>query len=389
MRNGSHDIAYPEDNAHSEGVEGLAPSGAQAAPELAIIIPTFNEAPNVPLLVARLAKALAGIRWEATFVDDNSPDGTAAAVRDIARDDARVRCLRRIGRRGLAGACIEGMLASSSPVVAVMDGDLQHDETRLPRMLETVRQGADLVVATRNAAGGEPHAGLTPWRHFISRLATQFARRLLGVQLSDPMSGFFVIRRELFDAMAARLSTQGFKLLLDIVASSPQRLRIVEVPYEFGPRRHGDSKLDSLVVVEYLGLLLAKLTGDRMSMRFVLFALVGMTGLAVHLLALQQALALGAHFDAAQAIAALAAMSSNFILNNQLTYRDRRLRGVAALRGLLTFYGVCSVGTVANVGVAHWVYGGRSIWWLAGTAGAVMGVVFNYAASSVLTWRRS
>jgi dolichol-phosphate mannosyltransferase len=388
MRNGSHDIAYPEDNAHP-AAESLAPSGAQAAPELAIIIPTFNEAPNVPLLVARLAKALAGISWEATFVDDNSPDGTAAVVRDIARRDARVRCMRRIGRRGLAGACIEGMLASSSPVVAVMDGDLQHDETRLPCMLETVRQGADLVVATRSAAGSEPHAGLTPWRHFISRLATQFARRLLRVQLSDPMSGFFVIRRDLVDAMAARLSTQGFKLLLDIVASSPQRLRIVEVPYEFGPRRHGDSKLDSLVVVEYLGLLLAKLTGDRLSLRFVLFALVGMTGLAVHLLALQQALALGARFDAAQAIAALAAMSSNFILNNQLTYRDRRLRGLAALRGLVTFYGVCSVGTVANVGVAHWVYGGRATWWLAGTAGAVMGVVFNYAASSVLTWRRS
>ena len=388
MRNGSQDIAYPEDVAHPEEAQRRAPPDGQAVSELSIIIPTFNEAQNVPLLVARLSEALAGIRWEATFVDDNSPDGTAAAARDIACRDARVRCMRRIGRRGLAGACIEGMLASSSPVVAVMDGDLQHDETLLPRMLENIRQGADLVVGTRNAAGGEPPTGLSPWRQFVSRLATQFARRLLGVRLSDPMSGFFVIRRDLFDAMAARLSTQGFKLLLDIVASSPQRLKIVEVPYEFGPRRHGRSKLDSLVVIEYLGLLLAKLTGDRLSMRFVLFSLVGMTGLAVHLLALRQALAFGVHFDAAQGLAALAAMSSNFILNNQLTYRDRRLRGLAALRGLLTFYAVCSVGTIANVGVAHWVYGGRAIWWLAGTAGAAMGVVFNYAATSVLTWRR-
>jgi dolichol-phosphate mannosyltransferase len=388
MRNGSQDIGHPEDIAHPEEVRQLAPPDGQAAPELSIIIPTFNEAQNVPLLVARLAKALTAIRWEATFVDDNSPDGTAAAARDIARGDARVRCMRRIGRRGLAGACIEGMLASSSPVVAVMDGDLQHDETLLPRMLENVRQGADLVVGTRHTAGGEPPTGLSPWRHFVSRLATQFARRLLGVRLSDPMSGFFAIRRDLFDAMSARLSTQGFKLLLDIVASSPQPLRIVEVPYEFGRRQHGRSKLDSLVVIEYLGLLLAKLTGDRLSMRFVLFSLVGVTGLAVHLLALRQALALGVGFDAAQGLAALAAMSSNFILNNQLTYRDRRLRGLAALRGLLTFYGVCSVGTIANVGVAHWVYGGRSIWWLAGTAGAFMGVVFNYAATSVLTWRR-
>jgi dolichol-phosphate mannosyltransferase len=388
MRNASQDIAYPEDIAHPEEGQRRAPPDGQLVPELSIIIPTFNEAQNVPLLVARLSEALAGIRWEATFVDDNSPDGTAAAARAIACRDARVRCMRRIGRRGLAGACIEGMLASSSPVVAVMDGDLQHDETLLPRMLENVRQGADLVVGTRNAAGGEAPKGLSPWRQFVSRLATQFARRLLGVRLSDPMSGFFVIRRDLFDAMAARLSTQGFKVLLDIVASSPQRLKIVEVPYEFGPRRHGRSKLDSLVVIEYLGLLLAKLTGDRLSMRFVLFSLVGVTGLAVHLLALQQALGFGVHFDVAQGLAALAAMSSNFILNNQLTYRDRRLRGLAALRGLLTFYAVCSVGTIANVGVAHWVYGGRAVWWLAGTAGAAMGVVFNYAATSVLTWRR-
>jgi dolichol-phosphate mannosyltransferase len=377
-----------KDMAHAEAVESLPTSGEQPAPELSIIIPTFNEAPNVPLLVARLASALAGIRWEAIFVDDDSPDGTAAEARAIARSDARVRCVRRIGRRGLAGACIEGMLSSSSPVVAVIDGDLQHDETLLPPMLEKLRQGADLVVGTRTAAAGE-QTGLSPWRQLVSHLATRFAKQLLGVELSDPMSGFFLIRRDLFDAVASRLSTQGFKVLLDIVASSPQRLKIVELPYAFGPRRHGHSKLDSLVVVEYLGLLLAKLTGDRLSIRFILFALVGTTGLAVHLWALRQALAFGVGFDGAQGLAAVAAMSSNFLLNNQLTYRDRRLRGLAAFRGLLTFYAVCSVGTIANVGVAHWVYGGRSIWWLAGTAGAFMGVVFNYAASSVLTWRRS
>jgi dolichol-phosphate mannosyltransferase len=381
-----HDL----DTTASQPVARRDPQANRAGvPELSIVIPTFNEAENVALVVTRVAEALAGTGWEIIFVDDNSPDGTASAARELAHTDARVRCLRRIGRRGLAGACIEGMLASSAAAVAVMDADLQHDETLLPRMLASLEQGADLVVGTRFAAGGTALGGLSRLRHWGSQLATAAARRILGVHLSDPMSGFFMMRRELFEAMAPRLSTQGFKVLLDIVASSRQPLRIVELPFEFRPRRHGQSKLDSLIVLEYLGLLLAKLSRDWLSLRFVLFALVGASGLFVHLFALRQGLALGLDFDWAQTLAAYAAMTSNFVLNNQLTYRDRRLRGLAALKGLLIFCAICSVGTVANVGVANWVYGSRPSWWLAGTAGAIMGGVFNYAASSMLTWRRS
>ena len=353
-----------------------------------MVVPTFNEVENLPFLVARLAAVLPDIAWEVIFVDDNSPDGTAVAARHLAQTDPRVRCLRRIGRRGLAGACIEGMLASSALTVAVMDGDLQHDETQLPRMLACIEQGADLVVGARFSPGGDAAAGLSRVRHLGSQVATAAARRLLGVQLSDPMSGFFMIRREVFDAIAPRLSTQGFKVLLDIVVSCGQPLQIVELPFVFKARRHGQSKLDALVVFQFLGLLLAKLSGDWVSIRFVSFALIGATGLVVHLWALQQALLLGLAFDWSQTVAAYIAMTSNFVLNNQLTYRDRRLKGLAALKGLLTFYLVCTVGTVANVGVANWIYGSRPSWWLAGTAGALMGLVFNYAASSALTWQR-
>ena len=359
------------------------------SPELSIVVPTFNEAENIALVVMRVAEALAGTRWEVIFVDDDSADGTAAAARSIAQSDPRVRCLRRIGRRGLAGACIEGMLASSASAVAVMDGDLQHDETLLPRMLESIRagrgsRGRHALCRRRTARGGLSHL-----RHWGSQLATAVARRFLGVRLSDPDEWVLHDAAGAVRCLAPRLSTHGFKLLLDIVASSRQPLRVVELPFEFRARHHGQSKLDSLVVLEYLGLLLAKLSRDWLSLRFVLFALVGATGLIVHLWALRQGLALGLDFDWAQTLAAYAAMTSNFVLNNQLTYRDRRLRGLAALKGLLTFYAVCSVGTIANVGVANWVYGSRPSWWLAGTAGAIMGVVFNYAASSVLTWRRS
>lgn len=380
-----HDIPLPP----ASGADVQHPSVAeQRVPRLSVVVPTLNEAENVPLLVTRLARALRDIAWEVIFVDDNSPDGTVAAARQLAQKDPRVRCLRRIGRRGLAGACIEGMLASSAISVAVMDGDLQHDETQLTRMLLAIEQGADLVVGARLCPGGSAAGGLSRVRQLGSQIATAAARHLLGVRLSDPMSGFFMMRRELFDAIAPRLSTQGFKVLLDIVASCRQPLRVVELPFVFQPRRYGKSKLDTLVVFEFLGLLVAKLSRDWLSIRFVSFALVGATGLFVHLWALRQVLLLGMTFDWSQTTAAYIAMTSNFVLNNQLTYRDRRLKGISALKGLLTFYAVCSVGTVANVGVANWIYGSRPSWWLAGTAGALMGLVFNYAASSTLTWQR-
>ena len=368
--------------------------GVGQPPELSVIVPTFNEAQNISLLVSRLAMALQDVRWEVIFVDDDSPDGTARTARRLAAADPRVRCIRRVGRRGLAGACIEGILASSAFAVAVVDADLQHDETLLPRMLASLEQGTDLVIGTRFAAGGTASDGLTGIRALASRLANGAARALLGVRLSDPMSGFFMLRRELFEAAAARLSGQGFKVLLDFVATSGSTLKIAELPYRFRPRLHGESKLDSLVAVEYLGLLLAKLSGDRLSIRFVLFALVGASGLVVHLAALRTLLDMS-HigfdwgFDWAQMLAAYVAMTWNFALNNQLTYRDRRLGGWRALKGLVSFYAVCSMGAIANIGVASWIYGNEPIWWLAGTAGALMGAVFNYAASSIFTWRPS
>ena len=360
------------------------------SPQLSIVVPTFNERGNVAELVARLRRILADANWEVIFVDDNSPDGTSAQVREIAVNDARVRCLRRVGRRGLAGACIEGMLASSAPVVAVMDADLQHDEAVLPAMLKAIGEGADVVVGTRYSGGGGTGTGLSAYREGGSRLATTLARTMLGVTISDPMSGFFMLRRENVEAAAPRLSEQGFKILLDILASTGNAPKIVELPYTFRERHSGQSKLDSLVVIEYLGLLLSKAVGDWLSVRFLLFVLVGASGLLVHLMALRLGLqASGLGFGAAQGVATFAAMTWNFFANNQLTYRDRRLSGLAAVRGLLVFYAVCSIGAFANVGVAGWLYQGHSSWWLAGTAGALMGAVFNYAASSALTWRRA
>jgi dolichol-phosphate mannosyltransferase len=377
---------------------GAPVPGASETAVLSVVLPTFNERDNLPVLLQRLEATLAGIAWEAIVVDDNSPDGTAELARSIANHDPRVRVIRRVGRRGLSGACIEGMLASSAEFVAVMDADLQHDETLLPRMLAALTgadggAGADLAVASRHVEGGDVGAGLSGVRASGSTLANRLARIFLKVELSDPMSGFFMIRRAEVERLAPKLSSQGFKILLDIVASARGSLRVVELPFVFRERLHGESKLDTLVALDFLGLILSKLAGDLVSVRFLMFMMVGASGVVVHMAALFTLIeTFGVEFTIAQTAATFVAMTSNFWLNNRLTYRDRRLTGFAALRGLLTFYLVCGFGVVANVGVASLIYredGGALLIGIAGAAGAVMGAVWNYAASSVLTWRKA
>src|ERR1700710_1190435 len=364
-------------------------SQATGLPQLSVVVPTFNERDNVTVLYRRLEATLAGIPWEGVFVADNSPDGTWQVVRSLAREDSRVRCIRRIGRRGLSGACIEGILASSASCAAVIDADLQHDEAQLPKMLALLQAGqVDLVVGSRYIEGGSADS-FDKGRAGASALATEVAKRVLRVKIADPMSGFFMIRRDRFEQLAPQLSTQGFKILLDVVATARGELRIQEIPYSFGSRLHGESKLDSMVALDFLGLVLAKLTHDVVSLRFLLFAMVGSLGLFVHLAVLFVALEVfKLHFAESQACGAISAMTSNFLLNNFLTYRDQRLKGFGNLRGLAIFYVVCSVGLLANVGVAFSVYDQEPIWWLAGAARGLMGGVVDYAMSGLFVWRK-
>jgi dolichol-phosphate mannosyltransferase len=354
---------------------------------MSVVVPTFNENKNIPPLVERLKRALFDIEWEVIVVDDDSPDGTSDVVRGIGARDARIRCIRRIGRRGLAGACLEGMLASQARFVAVIDADLQHDETRLADMLKILRcDDTDLVVGTRYAAGGS--AGmLSPRRLQTSQLAMRTARLALGVDVSDPMSGFFMMRRDLFERLAPKLSTQGFKLLLDIVVTAGKSLQIAEVPYEFRQRHHGESKLDARVGLEFLGLVLSKATNGLVSLRFIFFCLVGAIGIAVHFAALvvgAQMLALP--FAWAQTLATAVAIASNFMLNNVLTYRDQRLVGREFFTGMIRFYIISLVGAVSNVGVGSWLFSHEQTWWVAGLAGAVVAVVWNYVISASFVW---
>ena len=364
-----------------------------ASPDLTVVVPTFNEVENVPLLVSRLETALKDHNWEVVFVDDDSPDGTADAVRAIARRNSRVRLIHRVGRRGLSSACVEGVLSSSAPIFAVMDADLQHDDSKLDPMIHRlVEDDLDIVVGSRYVDGGNTD-GLSSRRLRISRLGTRLAQRLLKADLTDPMSGFFVMRRTAFDRSVRNLSLQGFKILLDIFASAERPLRYAEIPCQFHERQHGESKLDTMAAWEFGLLLLDKMVGRWIPTRFILFGLVGGSGMLIHL---ATAAILGAPratdpsaFIWPQIGAVAAAMTWNFFINNLITYRDRRLRGWRLLTGLLSFYLICSAGALANIGVAHLVFAEEPIWWIATMAGALIGAVWNFAASSFLTWRRS
>ena len=368
-----------EDAAH------LQPATRQL--RLSIVVPTFNEAQNVEELIARILKCMGQIPCEIIFVDDDSQDGTAALVRTIGLRDSRVRALQRIGRRGLSSACVEGMLSATAPIIAVIDADLQHDETKLPEMLAALENGGyELAIGTRYAGGG----GVGDWgpqRKSMSRLATRLSRIILKHPVSDPMSGFFMLRRSLLEDTVRGLSGVGFKILLDILATKPQAVKVAEIPYTFRPRHAGESKLDSMVMWEFGMLLAEKSIGRYIPVRFLAFCAVGATGVLVHLLLLTLVLqGIGAPFIVAQSIATGGAMVSNFSINNVLTYRDRRLRGLRWWKGLATFVVACSIGAVANVGVANYLFLNQTQWLLSALSGIAVGVVWNYAVTQIYTW---
>lgn len=356
------------------------------------MVPTFNERENVPFLVSRIDKALAGKNWEVIFVDDNSPDGTADRVRELSRCDRRVRLIARHNRRGLSSAVIEGALAASSEIVAVMDGDLQHDETVLPRMLEIINSGeADLVSASRflthdGAAGLSSDA-----RVKISNTGNSLSNLLFRLNMTDPLTGFFMMRRDVVLRALPELSEIGFKVLIDLIVSAKPRPVVKEVAFQFRSRLHGKSKLDNRVMYDFFLFFIEKTVSRYIPVpaRFISFALVNSIGILVHIAVLVPLVSFaGITFNSAQLTATLVAMMFNYAANNALTYRDRQLKGVRFYRGFLIFAALCSVGLLGNIGVAAIIHDQyQSLFYLLpAMAGAFITAVWNYVATQAFVW---
>ena len=355
-------------------------------PNLAIVVPTLNESGNIPKIYEQLKSTLKNESWELIIVDDDSSDGTSNAVLEIAAKDSRVRLIIRINRKGLSSACIEGMLSTCAPLIAVMDGDLQHDVSLLPLMLEVLNNNSiDMAIGSRYMQGGET-GKWHPLRLFISRIATRISKIFVGNNITDPMSGFFMLRRSCFLKVAPSLSGRGFKILLDILTSN-RNFCAREIPYQFGVRKEGESKLNALVGLEFFLLIAEKLLGNLIPLNFFLFIFVGSFGAILHLSLLYLMLEYNYTFVASQSTATFFAMTINFFLNNFITHHSFRLKGSSILIGLISFYIICGIGAFATIQVASYLYELKVSWWVAGIIGAGISSVWNYAVTSSFTWK--
>ena len=313
-------------------------------PNLSIVIPTYNERENISKIIKKCRKSLRNLKYEIIFVDDNSPDGTSEEVQVFMKNSRYVKLIRRIGRRGLSGAIIEGIFASNSNLVGVMDCDLQHDESKLLEMLDLFKKNnsLDIVIGSRFTEEGEiSHGAFSKVREVASKTLTIVIKRLLNIKSTDPLSGFFMVKKDSFLAHSKKLQTQGFKILADFLAVSGHNIEFEEVGYKFKNRVLGESKMSLLTALELLGLVLSQIFRGKVSIRFILFCMVGVSGVFVQLATAGLFFLFANGFSTSQTVGVLAAMTSNYFLNNYITFQEHRLKSIYLLRGLLSFYLIC------------------------------------------------
>ena len=357
---------------------------------VSIVLPTYNERGNIEPLLAQLLPLQQHYNLEILVVDDDSADGTAELVRQLAHREPRLRLIRRVGRSGLASAIKEGLLDATGDVALVMDSDGQHEPASVRRAIDTLVQSElDLVIGSRFHPEAEI-LGLSGRRERGSSWANASARFSLPgryAHLSDYMSGFFALRLEPLLPLIRAVDVNGFKFLYELLAVSRGALATAEVPLSFQPRSYGSSKLDLAIFWDFLISILHSLSLRLLPRRAISFGLVGVSGVAVQLLATQLLMAAGLGFEQALPFAVVVAASSNYLINNALTFRFQRLKGLALLRGLLKFLLVASLPVLANVGLASAFYSlvARDTLW-AQLAGILVVFVWNYAASSRFVW---
>ncbi len=361
---------------------------------LSLILPTYNEAQNLPELLPKVHAVLGGLPHEIIVVDDDSPDGTWKVAQELGKTMEDLHVIRRVGRRGLSSAVIEGFLAAKGDVFAVMDADGQHDMALLTQLTNAITSGADIAIGSRYVEGGS----VGQWderRFFLSRLATRMALGVCRVKVKDPMSGFFAIRRETFEAALPHLNPKGFKILLDLLVHVPADAKAMELPFTFATRMHGESKLSRRVQLEFLEYLYDVTVGKYIPLTFVKYCMVGALGVIVNLISYT---ALDRIISGVEAptlfgfsLAVLGAIEIsiffNFCLNNWWTFAHTKLRGVAAVLGFLKYNVACGFGALANVAVSGFLYS-RGFGELESVIlGACAGMVWNYTMSRMFTWR--
>ncbi|MES2615035.1 MAG: glycosyltransferase [Bdellovibrionota bacterium] len=356
-------------------------------PQLSIIIPTYNESQNIPVLMDRISQRLAAVDKEVIIVDDNSPDKTWEIARNLSSTYPWIRVIRRLHDRGLSSAVLAGFAVAEGDYLAVMDADLQHDEQILPQFIEQFLLGADIVVGSRKVEGG----GVQDWsviRKFISWVATVMAKIALRHPVTDPMSGFFALRKEVYSAHKNEINPKGFKILLEFLARA-KNSNIQEVGYTFKGRVYGESKLSHKVIFDYLKALYELSIGHYIPVRFLKYAIVGFSGLIVSSLILFICKQIG--FSTAESVAASIEVSiiTNFILNNYWTFKENQLKKPWPLfRGFVTFQAICLSGAIINQAITLKFSAGDAMnLYIANALGYIVAAVWNYAINVGITWK--
>lgn len=383
------------------------PPHSDAVPVVSVITPTFNEADNVPLLVERLHRALDGIPHEIVVADDDSPDRTWEVAEELAVDDPTITVMRRFHDPGLSASVLDGMSVARGQTLAVIDADLQHDETILATMVERVRSGAaDVCVGSRSTVGGG-YGDWTTSRRLVSWVATLIARLLLRVPVSDPMSGYFVVSRRAYEDTAPRINPQGFKILLEFIGRN-RDLRVEEVGYEFSRRIHGETKLNRSVIRSYLLGVAELRVGRQVDPVFLLYVLVGIIGLVVNSVAFTAAEALGFPVVTTGLNEEIDPIATSFIfslqlsivvlfvLNNEFTFWEQRYRGWSLLPAFVVYEAMTLVGTGVHIAVFTFLQEtGFLLTFLDGATrtvhnliGAVVALIINWYLNTTYLWRR-
>lgn len=372
-------------------------------PTVSVIVPTYNEAENIPLLIPRLQAALADFDYEVIIVDDDSPDLTWMIADDLVADEPRFSVVRRTTDRGLSAAVLTGMNVAQGSVLVVMDGDLQHDPAAIPALVSKVLDdGAEIAVASRAMEGGS-YGEFSSRRRLISWVGAQMAHVLLRARVTDPMSGFFALGRNRYEEVVHQVNPRGFKVLLEFLARG-RRPEVAEVGYRFGSRVHGSTKLTGSVVVAYLLALIELSVGRFISATFTAYCLVGATGLAIRVIT-EQTLVGGVPaslISTRWAVLAAVELSivTNYLLNNVFTFTTRRHRGRRQIHGVLMFHAVSVYGLFVHAGAMALLHDDitaagplelADVWATDVSApfvvGMTMALVGNYHLNARVTWR--
>jgi len=352
--------------------------------DVSIIIPTLNERENLPVLIGKLQEAMEGRRYELVIVDDDSEDGTWQVAEEFSQRYGNIRVIRRINRKGLSSAITEGFLLGKGKYVAVLDADLQHDHALIGAMLEEIGD-CDLVIGSRYM-NQKSVPGWDSWRSRLSRAGTMMAQKLLKQKISDPMSGFFMIRRKIIQEIAPQLFDQGYKILFDILISRPD-LKIKELPYDFKARLYGTSKLTAAVMFDFADLLISRAIPSRFNFQFIRYGVVGASGVVIHLLTLYLLHAvIGLQYPVSLAFAIETAMVSNYILNNQWTFKEHRFFGLQWWKGLFNYNLACLLGSAFNLGIGWYLVDKGIPWFYASVLGIWVGTSWNYLSNRFFTW---